>query len=634
MTDEATIGRETLERADLRVLVMCLVHLTGDLGWLEEPFTPARDVRLVADPRAGFDDDTREKIIEAMLQAIGDGIPNPVIDRPDPRLLHRMMSVFLGEEVPEEYVAMTMSDMGLVERAGPIDPGLPTPDVLIVGAGVSGIALAARLLGEGVDVRVVDRNPDLGGTWFENRYPGCGVDTPNHFYSFPWAPKPDWSRFFSPRAEIHGYLADVARERGVLDRTRFGVEMVRADWSEGDAHWAVTLRSIDSGETWTETTRVLVPATGHFSEPHRARFDGEENFSGPVFHTARWPDGVDLTGKRVAVIGTGATSMQLVPTIADEVEHLVVFQRTPPWVRPFAEYRDEVDPRTVELFASLPWYGRWYRFGLSWRYGDGLLRFLRRDPEWPHPERSMNRINDRHRVEMTEFITDALAGRPDLIEHCIPTYPPFGKRILIDNGWFDTISRPDVELEVTPIARFSDRGVVTTSGTTHEVDAVIVATGFDVVALDRRVHLSGRDGVSLSDVWTTRDPRALLGMSVVGMPNLFLMYGPNTNMGHGGSVMWMSDTQAAHIAAWVRRMAEERIATVEVRAEAVDAYTAEVDRLHDELVWTHPGTPTYYRTPEGRVRSPMPFRLVDYWSRTQEIDEDAFVITHFSTVTT
>lgn len=634
MTDEATIGRETLERADLRVLVMCLVHLTGDLGWLEEPFTPARDVRLVADPRAGFDDDTREKIIEAMLQAIGDGIPNPVIDRPDPRLLHRMMSVFLGEEVPEEYVAMTMSDMGLVERAGPIDPGLPTPDVLIVGAGVSGIALAARLLGEGVDVRVVDRNPDLGGTWFENRYPGCGVDTPNHFYSFPWAPKPDWSRFFSPRAEIHGYLADVARERGVLDRTRFGVEMVRADWSEGDAHWAVTLRSIDSGETWTETTRVLVPATGHFSEPHRARFDGEENFSGPVFHTARWPDGVDLTGKRVAVIGTGATSMQLVPTIADEVEHLVVFQRTPQWVRPVAEYRDEVDPRTVELFASLPWYGRWYRFGQSWRYGDGLLRFLRRDPEWPHPERSMNRINDRHRVEMTEFITDALAGRPNLIEHCIPTYPPFGKRILIDNGWFDTISRPDVELEVTPIARFSDRGVVTTSGTTHEVDAVIVATGFDVVALDRRVHLSGRDGVSLSDVWDTRDPRALLGMSVVGMPNLFLMYGPNTNMGHGGSVMWMSDTQAAHIAAWVRRMAEERIATVEVRAEAVDAYTAEVDRLHDELVWTHPGTPTYYRTPEGRVRSPMPFRLVDYWSRTQEIDDDAFLITHLSTVTT
>jgi len=631
---DCTIDRETLTTADLRVLVMCMVHLTGDLKWLEPPFTPARDVRLVADPRAGFDDATQDAIIDAVLEQISGGIPTPVIDRPDAELLHRMMSVFLGEDVPEEYVAMTMADMGLIKRKPPIDPALPSPDVLIVGAGVSGIALAARLLGEGVDVRVVDRNPDLGGTWFENRYPGCGVDTPNHFYSFPWAPKPDWSRFFSPRAEIHGYLADVARERGVLDRTRFGVEMVRADWSEGDAHWAVTLRSIDSGETWTETTRVLVPATGHFSEPHRARFDGEENFSGPVFHTARWPDGVDLTGKRVAVIGTGATSMQLVPTIANEVEHLVVFQRTPQWVRPVAEYRDEVDPRTVELFASLPWYGRWYRFGQSWRYGDGLLRFLRRDPEWPHPERSMNRINDRHRVEMTEFITDALAGRPDLIEHCIPTYPPFGKRILIDNGWFDTISRPDVELEVTPIARFSDRGVVTTSGTTHEVDAVIVATGFDVVALDRRVHLSGRDGVSLSDVWDTRDPRALLGMSVVGMPNLFLMYGPNTNMGHGGSVMWMSDTQAAHIAAWVRRMAEERIATVEVRAEAVDAYTAEVDRLHDELVWTHPGTPTYYRTPEGRVRSPMPFRLVDYWSRTQEIDEDAFVITHLSTVTT
>lgn len=631
MIDPAhAIDRETLETADLRVLVMCLVHLTGDLRWLEEPFTPARDVRLVADPRAGFGDATRDAIIDAVMEQISNGIPAPVIDRPDPELLHRMMSVFLGENVPGEYVAMTMADMGLVERRPPIDAALPVPDVLIVGAGVSGIALASRLIADGVNVRLIERNADLGGTWFENRYPGCGVDTPNHFYSFSWSPKPDWSRFFSPREEIHDYLASVAEERGVLDRTRFGIEMVRAEWNEGDAHWAVTLRHVDSGETWTESTRVLVPATGHFSEPHRAHFDGEESFTGPIFHTARWPGDVDLDGQRVAVIGTGATSMQLVPTIADRVAHMVVFQRTPQWVRPVAEYRDTVDPRTAELFASLPWYGRWYRFGQSWRYGDGLLRFLKRDPEWPHPERSMNRINDRHRVEMTEFITSSLESRPELIEHCVPSYPPFGKRILIDNGWFETLCRPHVDLEVTPIARITEEGVVTTAGTLHEVDVIIVATGFDVVSLDRRVNLAGRSGVGLSDVWEPRDPRALLGISVVGMPNLFVMYGPNTNMGHGGSVMWMSDTQAAHIAAWIRKMAEERIDTVEVQPDAVERYTDEVDRLHDELVWMHPGTPTYYRTEEGRVRSPMPFRLVDYWSRTQTIDEDAFVITYLS----
>jgi 4-hydroxyacetophenone monooxygenase len=240
----------------------------------------------------------------------------------------------------------------------------------------------------------------------------------------------------------------------------------------------------------------------------------------------------------------------------------------------------------------------------------------------------MNRINDRHRAEMTEFITSSLESRPELIEHCVPSYPPFGKRILIDNGWFETLCCPHVDLEVTPIARITEDGVVTTTGTVHEVDVIIVATGFDVVSLDRRVNLAGRGGVGLGDVWEPRDPRAFLGISVVGMPNLFVMYGPNTNMGHGGSVMWMSDTQAAHIASWIRKMAEERINTVEVRPEVVEAYTEEIDRLHDELVWMHPGTPTYYRTEEGRVRSPMPFRLVDYWSRTQTIDEHAFVVTH------
>ncbi|MGA1723438.1 MAG: NAD(P)-binding protein [Ilumatobacteraceae bacterium] len=180
MIDPAhAIDRETLETADLRVLVMCLVHLTGDLRWLEEPFTPARDVRLVADPRAGFGDATRDAIIDAVMEQISNGIPAPVIDRPDPELLHRMMSVFLGENVPGEYVAMTMADMGLVERRPPIDAALPVPDVLIVGAGVSGIALASRLIADGVNVRLIERNADLGGTWFENRYPGCGVDTPN-----------------------------------------------------------------------------------------------------------------------------------------------------------------------------------------------------------------------------------------------------------------------------------------------------------------------------------------------------------------------------------------------------------------------------------------------------------------------
>lgn len=604
-----------LDAADLRVLLMCLYHLTGDDAWLAAPFQPRRDVSLIADPMAGFDADTAARIRSAVAAIIQSGDLSPAIDNPGVDRLIEMMSVYLGEDVAAEYGPWIAADFGFAERERmPTDPA-DHLDVLIIGAGISGLCLARRLAQLGIGYTIVDKNDEIGGTWWENHYPGCGVDTPNHFYSYSFRPNPAWAHYFSPQPEILDYLRASAAEFNIADRLRTSTRVTACRWDDNTQRWSVDLNTPHGHETMSAA--VVVSATGHFNQPLTAPFDGIDSFSGQIFHSARWPDGVtssDLVGKRVAVVGTGASAMQLVPTIADDVEHLTVFQRTPQWVRPVAEYNARVDPAAQWLFEHLPYYDRWYRFGQMWRYGDGLLRFLRRDPEWPHPERAMNRINDRHRVEMTEFITTQLDGRPDLLQHCLPTYPPFGKRILIDNNWFATLRRSNVTLEPTAVERIEPDGIRTIDGALHPAAVIVLATGFNVTNLAAHIDIVGRDGTRLADDWADENPTAYLGITVPKFPNLFVMYGPNTNMGHGGSGMWLAETQTDYIAERLIDMIETGLGSIEVREAERRAYSERVDELHAELVWTHPGTATYYRNRYGKVRSPMPFRLVDYWT--------------------
>ena len=377
----------------------------------------------------------------------------------------------------------------------------------------------------------------------------------------------------------------------------------------------------------TLRTAVLVCATGHFSEPLEVAFPGAAEFGGEMFHTARWPADARLEGKRVGVIGTGASAMQAVPTIADDAAALTIFQRTAQWARPVPEYRQSVDAAARLLFTAVPYYARWYRFTEFWRYGDGLLRTLRKDPEWSEPQRSLNRSNERHRREMTDYIRAQLAARPELIERCLPSYPPFGKRILIDNGWFETLCRPHVSLVTGAIERIEREGVRTADGTLHALDALVLATGFKISHLAAQVNIVGRGGMRLADDWADENPSAYLGISVPRFPNLFIMYGPNTNMGHGGSVMWLAETQARYICACLVAMAERGVAAIECPEALRADYTREIDELHAQLVWTHPGMTTYYRNRHGKVRSPMPFRLVDYWTRTRSARLDDFLLT-------
>jgi len=368
----------------------------------------------------------------------------------------------------------------------------------------------------------------------------------------------------------------------------------------------------------------VISATGQLNQPKIASIRGLEQFAGPTWHSARWRHDVPLEGKRIAVVGTGASAMQFLRSVAARAAKVTVFQRSPQWARPPQDYHGTVSHGERWLLENIPYYYPWYRFGLMWRFGDGLLPTVRRDPSWPHPERAMNYRNDRQRQQMTEYLLAQLEGRPDLVAKCLPDYPPYGKRILIDNGWYQALKRPNVELVTEAVDRIEADAVIAVDGSRHEVDAIILATGFEAARMLGSMTVLGRSGQPLAEAWTDDDPRAYLGITVPDYPNLFVTYGPNTGLAHGGSLIFVIECQVRYITTLLRDMIERSVDRLEVRRDVHDRYIEKVDAEHAELVWTHPGMNNWYRNRRGRVFGPMPFRLVDYWRFTREPDLDDF----------
>ena len=612
-----------IAEGDIRVLLMVLVHMTGDEKWLEPPYKPKRDVRLIPDPDAGVPKEIQDEIRAAVLNLFANGTPKPVITDPGDELMLRMMRATLGENVAPEYAPLMREEMGFVPRDArwrerPSEARLAQQHVLIVGAGVCAIALGVALGRLGIPYTIVEKQDEIGGTWYVNRYPGCGVDTPNHSYSFSFGARNPWTRYFAQRQELLDYLLKVVREYDIRKHVRLSTELVASRWDEGKRRWISTLKTASGEETFEST--ALVSAIGQLNDPSPASFKGDGDFTGQKVHSALWSDDIKLDGKHVAVIGTGATAMQLVPSIADRVASVTVYQRTAQWARPVKGYSDPITEGAQWLLAHLPFYVQWYRFNMFWRYGDGLLPFLRKDPAWPHPDRAVNKGNDRHRQELTDFILSELKDRPDLIEKCMPTYPPYGKRILLDNNWFKTLTRPNVELVTDKIDHFAAEGIVTTDGTSRLHDVIVISTGFKVSEMAARLNIIGRDGKNLKQAWRDDNPTAYLGLTVPDFPNLFLMLGPNSGPAHGGSVIFQSECQSRYISACLVEMIENDIAAIDVYPDAHDEYIRNVDAEHEQLIWTHPGMTTYYRNRSGRVFSAMPWRFVDYWKMTHDPD--------------
>jgi 4-hydroxyacetophenone monooxygenase len=581
---------------------------------------PQRDVRLIAPEDAGFSDEIAEQIWDA---AIAEHDTTPVISDPGDELMVEMMSACLGEPVAAEYAPMMREEMGFVSRDIEWPKGAAQPSVLVVGAGASGIIMGARLNRMGLNYDIVERGASVGGVWRDNRYPGAGVDTPNHAYSFSFTRPHRWSRFFSPQADLEAYLQQAADDCDVTRHVQFETSLTGAQWDEDTQEWRVELETPSGSES--RSYQILISAIGQLNVPKPPPVPGTDSFEGPCFHSSHWPDGLDLTGKRVAVIGTGASSMQIVPAIADQVAELTVYQRTAQWARPIPRYHEPIPEGSQRLFEHLPFYASWFRFVMLWRYGDGLLPLLRKDPDWEHPH-SINRANERHRQQMADHLLTELDGRADLVEKCMPSYPPYGKRILLDNGWFATIRKPNVELVVDSADHVDATGVVA-DGQHREHDIVVLANGFEVFQGASRLGLRGRNGVDLAELWANDDPKAYLGITVADFPNFFIMQGPTTGLGHGGSAIFQAECHARHISACVAAMSAADGRTIEVREQPMVNYTDAFDAEHEHLIWSTDGLRNWYRNDAGRVVVIMPWRLVDYWSMTHDPDLNHYSIT-------
>ncbi len=623
--DDRTRWQEAIDIANIPTLLMVLVHLTGDRRWLHEPYRPTRTRGLDDNDTGGLPDDIQDEIRAAAFEAIvaWDAGAPVVIDAPAPALLLEMMEACVGQDVPEAYAPIIANELRIFERpADRLDPP-PGFEVLIVGAGISGVCAAVRLAGAGIPYRILERNDGVGGTWLENHYPGCGVDTPSYLYSFSFA-RADWSKYFSLRDELHAYVAGVADDFGITDHITFGTEVVSTTWDEGAQQWVVVARD-GSGTSITHRANVVISAVGAFNKPKIPDLPGADSFVGPAAHTARWPDGgIDLAGKRVAVIGTGASAMQLVPAIADTAVSVTVFQRTAQWAAPFEKFHQEIPAPIRHLLATVPLYHDWYRIRLAWAFNDVLYPALQKDPDWDATDgRAIGRVNDRHRAFYTDYIVAELGDRQDLLDQVLPEYPPYGKRMLMDNGWFRAITRDDVHL-TTDAVEIRPHGVVTRDGTEHPADVLVWATGFDVVNFLAPMDVIGRDGVAIREVWGPDDARAYLGTAIPGAPNFFCLYGPNAQFGHGGSLITIMERQMHYVMSLLRQLFEAGLGSVEVRQDVHDAYNTTVDATHEGLVWTNSGVENYYRNSKGRVVAINPFRIVEFWALTEEADLDDY----------
>ena len=616
-----TLLKDGIANANIPALLMVLYQMTGEATWLQEPFAPGRSPGLDDNDSGQLPDEVQTQIRTAAEEAIEAWLAGRplAIERPTNLRLAEMLSVAMTEHVPEEYGDIVAAGMGYDLEPTAEAAIAADKTAIVIGGGVSGICAGIELGKLGIDYTLFEKNEDFGGTWFENRYPGCGVDTPSLTYTFSCRPN-DWSMYFPLRDEIEGYLLDTAREFGLYDKARFRTHVEEARWNTATDQWDVTITTPD-GKRETHSADYLFSAVGILNIPKYPQIDGLDEFAGEVYHTSRWPAEADLSGKRVAVIGNGASGMQVAPAIADEVSRMTIFARSKQWAAPFPQFRKKVPEGVRYLMQVVPLYRAWLEQRLSWTFNDRVHGTLFRDPEWEHPERAVNEINDAHRRVFTRYVEEQLQDRPELIERVLPEYPPFAKRMLLDNGWFRTIKKPHVDLIPEHLAKVQGNTLFTSSGETVEADVIILATGFQTTNVLGSYDIVGREGQLLRDHWGEDNASAYLGTLVPGFPNFFILLGPNVGSGHGGSMIRNIENQM-HFAGQVVQCAEaQEASTVEVKETAYTDYSRRIDDAHDRLVWTHPGTENWYRNSQGRVVAITPWRNDAFWRMTRSPDE-------------
>jgi 4-hydroxyacetophenone monooxygenase len=629
--DDATIAA-ALEDVSIPTLMLSLVHITGDPELIRGRLKPAG---LFLNEYQGFMSEEDKAEVRALALPIiaeyrdrGCTLPPP----PSPELIREMMSWMVCADVPDEYLPMVLEEMELDdvdERRVAIDAGEQARadfPVVVIGCGESGLLAGIRLAEAGIPFTIVEKNAGPGGTWYENSYPGARVDVGNHFYCYSFEPSDHWTEFFAQQPELAKYFADVMERRGITPHIQFETEVLGADWDEAAGTWTLTTRHADGTED-ALVARAVISAVGQLNRPHTPDFKGMHDFAGPSFHSSNWDHSIDYAGKKVALIGAGASGFQIVPTIAGEVEQLTVFQRTAQWMFPNPNYHAKVGDGFRWALQHLPYYGRWFRFLIYWPSGhDGGLAGARVDPDYPDQQRAVSAGNEITRQMFTSWIESQVGDDPELLAKVIPDYPATGKRTLQDNGsWLTALKRDNVELVRDEIDHIDESGIVTVDGKHYDADVIVYATGFYTNRALWPMQITSK-GENLGQRWG-ESPAAYLGITIPGFPNLFCMYGPGTNLAHGGSLIFHSECQMRYITGCLNALIAGEHKAMEPRQDVHDEYYERTQKELMTLVWAQPSIKhSHFKNPEGKIHSLSPWRLVDYWTWTREPNLSDFVI--------
>ncbi len=618
--------RSSLAHAHIPSLMLALVHLTGDLGIIRSGVRP--QPAFMSDPQDGISeaDQTtiRSQAFDILRAARDQGTPAQA-SLAEPQI-REMIGFVMGQAVSDNYVEFLTAELSMAGEDAYSQPNLHRVDVgdrskfsvIIIGAGMSGLLSAIRLQEAGIPFIIVDKNADVGGTWYENTYPGCRVDSGNHVYSYSFQQN-DWPQYFSSQPVLREYFADTAHAYDLRKHIRFNHEVVSARLDEKRGIWVVDMTTPDGPVTLEG--HVVISCVGQLNQPAMPKLPGVGAFKGPCFHSARWDHSVDLTGKRVGVIGTGGSAFQFVPHVAETAASVTVFQRTAPWVLLNQQYFSEIPSGVHWLLNHLPFYARWFRFSLFWKSAEGMLAAVTAEPGWNEPEKSVSQANETFRQQLMNGMQQQLADRPDLQEICTPDYPPGAKRALVDDGrWFQTLKRDNVKLTTNPIREITASGITCEDGETHEFDVLIYGTGFKASEFLTPMKIYGKGGVELHDAWAG-EPRAFQGITFPGFPNLFCTYGPNTNIVVNSSIIFFSECEVRYILGCLAELTKRGPGTtMDVKREVHDAYNVRIDEGNKGMAWGQSGVNTWYKNASGRITQNWPFTLIEYWQQSKQPD--------------
>jgi 4-hydroxyacetophenone monooxygenase len=617
-TDTAFL-RRAVELADLNAVRVALYQHTRDADLETMPVA------------AKLDPGSRERLIEKAVAWLAANASPVMPPEPPLPMLRALMEMATGRKMDDLEFAARRDLPAFrpypfaVEWEGEKPPIPDGFKVAIIGSGFSGIAAAVQCGLLGIPYVVIERQPEAGGTWTINRYPDVRVDTPSITYEFSFEKIYGWTEHFGRGAEVRGYLDHVSRKYGVHDNTRFDSDLKRATFDTARDVWTLEVETPSGLETLA--ANLIITASGIFANAKIPEFAGMGAFEGVIVHPSRWPAGLDLRGKRVAIVGNGSTGVQILGAVAQEAERVFVVQRTPQWISPRDKYGQKLGPEISWLVANFPGYWNWWRYMATAALFD-IHGLQVPDAEWQAQGGKVNRGNDALRDSLTQYIAKETGGRRDLIDRLTPDYAPFSRRPVVDNGWYRALTRDNVELVCDAIERLTPRGIVTADGTHRDVDILITATGFEVAKFLWPARYVGRDGRDLHAWWSGADgPRAYLGMMAPGFPNMFMLYGPNSQPLSGGTGLpqWYM-VWASYAAQCIMRMLRDGKSRVELRQEAFARYNEALDRESECLIQLKPEggvDKNYYVNQEhGRLQMNAPWQSPDFHRMCTIVDWD------------